>query len=185
MVACQDVRAHHRVLAANAHTVDGLHDDEHEEEAIDAGAVGDRQQHSACTTPAIVFHTTADALARKSQLVNKTLAAATVQTHAHCLWMTGCMEGKPAEKCPASISDLQEELALTNEHDAGSHDGTPLAAEPIGNEADAEHAKDDTSNLGVCQRVQEVLAALGMLHPATWICCLEDGCRGHIDVSWI
>ena len=69
---------------------------------------------------------------------------------------------------------------LTNKHDAGSHDGPSLATEPVGDEADAEHAKDDTSNLGVCQRVQKVLAALGVLHPASWVCCLEDGCTWHI-----
>ena len=36
---------------------------------------------------------------------------------------------------------------LTHKHDAGSHDGAPLATDPVSNEADREHAKDNSSNL--------------------------------------
>ena len=67
--------AHHRVLSADAHTIDGLHDDKHEEKAVDGGAIRDRQQHSACMQPAIKLpQNTADALFREAQLIDKMLA---------------------------------------------------------------------------------------------------------------
>jgi len=45
----KDVCAHHRILSANANAVDGLHNDKHQEEAVDVGAVRDCEQHSTCT----------------------------------------------------------------------------------------------------------------------------------------
>ena len=36
---------------------------------------------------------------------------------------------------------------LTHKHDAGSHDGAPLATNSVSNEANREHAKNDSSNL--------------------------------------
>lgn len=44
----EDSWAYHRVFSADTHTVDGLHNDKHEEEAIDGGAVRGCQEHSAC-----------------------------------------------------------------------------------------------------------------------------------------
>ena len=40
---------HHRVFATNADTIDCLHYDKHQEEAIDGGGVRGCQQHGACS----------------------------------------------------------------------------------------------------------------------------------------
>ena len=49
LVCWEDVsEPYYRVLSTNAHAVDGLHDDKHEEEAIDGGAIRGCQEHSTC-----------------------------------------------------------------------------------------------------------------------------------------
>lgn len=62
----------------------------------------------------------------------------------------------PLPACDQGRSAGSTQSALTHEHDGSVHDGAPLAANPVSDEADEELAGDDARHLGVGQRVCQV-----------------------------